>query len=57
MPDTDLHQRLVSLANAIRDVPTSKEHDEITQRFFAVVAHLESIDLIERGQWRLASRR
>lgn len=57
MKDTQLHGLLVSLADAIRDVPQAQVQQALANRVIALLAHLESKDLIERGQWNLGARR
>lgn len=57
MKDTQLHNLLVGLADAVRDVPEGKVHQALVDRFVALIAHLESKHLIDRGQWNLGARR
>jgi hypothetical protein len=58
MNDPHLHQLMIRLADAIREFPECDEHQAIVDRFFAVVAHLQSKDLIDRsGSWNLSSLR
>ena len=42
MSDTQLTQLLINLAEAIRDEPQDQAQQALGDRFFAVVAHLES---------------
>ena len=51
MSDTQLTQLLINLAEAIRDEPQDQAQQALGDRFFAVVAHLESRKLIRRDLW------
>ncbi len=51
MSDTQLTQLLINLAEAIRDVPQGQAQQALADRFFAVLAHLESRNLISRDHW------
>ena len=51
MSDTQLTQLLINLAEAIRDEPQDQAQQALANRFFAVVAHLESRNLITRDLW------
>jgi hypothetical protein len=53
--DVVLHAHLVNLANAIREVPPGDIHQGLFHKFVALIQHLESKDLIPKGEWRLAS--
>lgn len=57
MSDTQLTQLLANLADAIREIPKGREHSALAQRFFEVIAHLESKGAVDRGNWNLGSRR
>ena len=50
MSDAKLTQLLINLAEAIRDVPQGQVQQTLGDRFFAVLAHLESRNLIRRDQ-------
>jgi hypothetical protein len=55
MSDEQIHHILEDLANAIRAVPAGDTHQAIVDRFFALLAYLESQKLIGRYEWRLQS--
>lgn len=58
MPDNLLLQHLINLADAIREIPPSREHEVIVDRFRQVVTRLEAVDAIQRGSfWNLSSNR
>ena len=57
MRDRDLLNLLVNLAKTIHALPAGAQREAIVDQFFAVVASLESRDLIDRsGEWYLTSR-
>ena len=51
MSDAKLTQLLINLAEAIRDVPQGQVQQALGDRFFAVLAHLESRNVIRRDHW------
>jgi hypothetical protein len=57
MSDQQLHGLLVTLGDAIRDLPEGKEHRALVDSFFAVVNHMQSKGLIPVSNWHLRSRR
>jgi len=58
MVDSELTQLLINLAEAIRQVPESREHQALVNRFFALLQHLEAKGAISSsGSWNLSSRR
>jgi hypothetical protein len=56
MSDEQIHHILEDLADAIREVPAGDKHQAIVDRFFALLAYLESEELIGRYEWHLSSR-
>ncbi len=56
MTDDELKQLLVSLAEATRDLPSSKTTDKVRDRVISVIKHLEQLGLIAQGNWNLGPR-
>ena len=57
MPDDALRHNLEELADAIRDVPPGETHSRLARLFEEIVISLERRGQLERGIWRLDSRR
>ena len=56
MTDSALAQLLTSLADATRDLPSSKVTDVVRDRLISVIQHLEHQGLIPQANWNLGPR-
>jgi hypothetical protein len=56
MPDSKLNQRLIDLADALRDLPPGDATDLARERLIQVVRHLESQFLIPQANWLFGPR-
>jgi hypothetical protein len=53
-----IRQRLVELADAIREIPASRLEADVARRFIALLQQLQTEQVIPaEGTWNLASRR
>ena len=54
--DRMLHQLIVNLAEATRDLPATPAADVVRTRAIEVIRHLETQRLISPGSWDLGAR-
>jgi hypothetical protein len=50
MPDPRLRQLVNDLANAIHEIPSGEPHQNVVDRFLALITHLESTGQLKRGE-------